>query len=45
VVGGTLYGVRDATESLDVSNPKKQSTDAAVREIRRHIRRMHFLED
>ena len=35
----TLYGVLDPEERLEMSNERKQSTEAAVREIRRRTRR------
>jgi hypothetical protein len=37
----TLYGVRDPGESLEMTRTKKQSTEAAVREIRRRTLPKH----
>jgi len=41
----TFHGVRDPEESLDVANQKKQSTEAAIRDIRRRTRRKFSPEE
>jgi transposase len=41
----TLYGASDPEESLDISKERKQSTEAAVREIRRRTRRKFAPEE
>ncbi len=41
----TLYGVLDPEERLEMSKERKQSTEAAVREIRRRTRRKFSPEE
>ena len=41
----TLYGVSSPEESLEMSKERKQSTEAAVREIRRRTRRKFSPEE
>ena len=41
----TLYEVLDSEERLEISKERKQSTEAAVREIRRRTRRKFSPEE